>query len=88
MIGWLFVGLFAGLLGRLLVPGRQPMGILKTMGLGLAGSVLGGLVSMMVFGTDPADPGFHPAGLLMSTIGAIVLLAGYISYKRRHISGH
>ncbi|MGC3969118.1 MAG: GlsB/YeaQ/YmgE family stress response membrane protein [Pirellulales bacterium] len=87
MIGWLLVGLFAGLLGRLLVPGRQPMGIFKTMGLGLLGSLLGGFISSALFGTDPTDPGFHPAGLLMSTVGAVILLAGYISYKRRHISG-
>ena len=87
MIGWLLGGLFAGLLGRLLVPGRQPLGFLKTLGLGLAGSLLGGFISSLVFGTDPMDPGFHASGLLMSTVGSVILLAGYISYKRRHISG-
>lgn len=68
-IGWLIVGLIAGGLARLLVPGRQPMGLLMTMVLGLIGSIVGGAVSLMIFGGDPADPGLHPAGLIMSTLG-------------------
>lgn len=77
-IGWLFIGLLAGAFARLLVPGRQPMGLLKTMGLGLLGSLLGGLLSLLITGGSPEDPGFHPAGFLMSTIGAIIVLAIYV----------
>ena len=43
-IGWLIVGLIAGALARLLVPGRQPMGIFMTMVLGLIGSFVGGAI--------------------------------------------
>lgn len=79
VIGWLIVGLIAGALARLFVPGRQPMGLLMTMGLGLVGSILGGLISWVVLGSDPAEPGFHAGGLIMSTIGAIIVLAIYVA---------
>jgi uncharacterized membrane protein YeaQ/YmgE (transglycosylase-associated protein family) len=80
---WLVIGLCAGLVARLLAPGRQPMGWLMTMGLGLAGSFIGGFISTLIFGTDPADPGFHTAGFLMSTVGAIILLVAYLAFSRR-----
>src|SRR5262249_50585643 len=82
---WLIVGLVAGALARLLVPGRQPMGLVMTLVLGLAGSLLGGLISAALFGYDPQDPGFHAGGLLMSTLGAVILLWGYVAYARRNL---
>lgn len=86
-LGWLIIGLVAGALARLMVPGRQPMGIFMTMLLGLIGSIIGGFVSSMIFGYDPMDPGFHPGGLIMSTLGAILALALYVrSARHRRIS--
>lgn len=82
-IWWLLIGLVAGLLARALVPGRQPMGWVMTMVLGLIGSVIGGFISSLVFGTDPRDPGFHASGLIMSTVGAVVVLGLYVAYARR-----
>ena len=84
---WIIIGLIAGLLGRLLVPGPQPMGWLLTIVLGLVGSVLGGFVSSLVFGTDPMKPGFHAGGLVMSTIGAVIVLVLYGVFQKRRISG-
>jgi uncharacterized membrane protein YeaQ/YmgE (transglycosylase-associated protein family) len=84
-VWWLIIGLVAGGLARLLVPGRQPMGLVMTLLLGLAGSVLGGLISAALFGYDPQDPGFHAGGLLMSTLGAVILLWGYVAYARRNL---
>ena len=85
MIGWIIVGIIAGLLGRLLVPGRQPLGFLLTLGLGMAVSLVGGFLSSLLFGVDPRDSTIHPSGIIMSTIGAVILLMGYISLKRRQI---
>jgi len=86
-LGWLIVGLIAGALARLLVPGRQPMGLFMTMLLGLVGSLVGGFVSSLIFGYDPMDPRFHPAGLIGSTVGAILALAIYLrSTRRRRIA--
>jgi uncharacterized membrane protein YeaQ/YmgE (transglycosylase-associated protein family) len=83
---WLIVGLIAGALARLLVPGRQPMSWIMTVLLGLAGSLLGGFISSLLFGYDPQQPGFHAGGLLMSILGAVILLWGYIAYSRRNLA--
>jgi uncharacterized membrane protein YeaQ/YmgE (transglycosylase-associated protein family) len=82
-LGWLIVGLIAGALARLLVPGRQPMGMLMTMILGLIGSLVGGFMSSLIFGRDPMETTIHASGLIMSTIGAVIVLALYVAYARR-----
>jgi len=82
LLGWLVIGLIAGALARLLVPGRQSMGIMMTMILGLVGSVVGGVISGLIFGYDPLAPGFQPAGLLMSTLGAIIVLIVFVRSRR------
>ena len=71
-IWWLIVGLIAGGLARLLMPGKDPMSLIATILLGIAGSILGGLVSLAIWGVD--NRGFRPAGLLLSLVGAILIL--------------
>ena len=80
---WLVIGLVAGGLARLLVPGRQAMGWVMTIVLGLVGSLVGGFISSIIWRYDPTDPGFHAGGLIASTIGAIIVLAIYLSATRR-----
>lgn len=71
---WLLVvGLVAGLLARAVVPGRNSMGWPATMVLGVAGSVVGGLL-LGVLTVGLRDRGFGPAGLIGSVIGAVVVL--------------
>jgi uncharacterized membrane protein YeaQ/YmgE (transglycosylase-associated protein family) len=83
---WLIIGLIAGGLARLIIPGKQPMGLLMTMILGLVGSVVGGLISTAIFGYSAADPGFHTGGLIMSIIGAMIVLGIYVAYAHRRLS--
>jgi len=73
IIWWIIVGLVVGALARLLVPGRDPMGWLATIVLGIAGSFLGGFISSLIW---PPANGSHlqPAGILLSLVGAILLL--------------
>ena len=71
-IAWLIVGLIAGALARLIMPGRDPMGIIATILLGIVGSIIGGLVSWAIWGSDTR--GFQPGGILLSILGAIVVL--------------
>lgn len=71
-IAWLIVGLIAGALARLIMPGRDPMGIIATILLGIVGSIIGGLVSWAIWGSNTR--GFQPGGLLLSIIGAIIVL--------------
>ena len=80
---WLLIGLVAGGLARMLVPGRQSMGLIMTMVLGLVGSVIGGMISSIVFGFRPDDATLHTGGLLMSTVGAVIALAVYAAYSQR-----
>jgi uncharacterized membrane protein YeaQ/YmgE (transglycosylase-associated protein family) len=87
-IWWLIIGLIAGALARLLVPGRQAMGIFYTMILGLVGSIVGGFLGAIIFGYNLGRPGFHPGGLVLSTIGAIIVLAIYVAVtNNRRIEG-
>ena len=77
IITLLIVGLIAGALARLLVPGRDPMGIGGTILLGLVGSFIGGFLGYVLFHKD-SDEGFlQPAGLLGSVIGAVIALLVY-----------
>lgn len=73
IITWAVFGLVIGAIARFLYPGRQPMGILMTMVLGIVGSLLGGFVSWM-FGFDPQDGPFQGAGWIMSIIGALIVV--------------
>ena len=71
-IWWLIIGLIAGALARLIMPGRDPMGIIGTILLGIVGSIIGGLVSVAIWGSG--GNGFQPAGILLSILGAILVL--------------
>ena len=82
-IWMLIIGLIAGALARLIMPGRDPMGIVMTIILGIVGSVLGGMVSWAIWGADTRDGGFRPAGLLLSVLGAIIVLWIYRMIKSR-----
>ena len=71
MISWAIWGLFVGAIARLLVPGRQGIGIVWTILLGVAGSVIGGLVATKVLDigdTDNFDFGSFVIAVLTSTL--------------------
>lgn len=82
-IWMIIIGLIAGALARLIMPGRDPMGIVMTIILGIVGSILGGLVSWAIWGADTPGGGFRPAGLLLSILGAIIVLWIYRMVKSR-----
>lgn len=73
IISWAVFGLVIGAIARLLYPGRQPMGILMTMVLGVIGSMVGGFISWM-FGFDPHEGAFQGAGWIMSILGAVIVV--------------
>jgi uncharacterized membrane protein YeaQ/YmgE (transglycosylase-associated protein family) len=70
----LIVGLIVGAIARLLMPGRDPLGILGTIGLGIAGSFVGGFLQNLVEYHSLSVLSFHRVGLIGSIIGAWVLL--------------
>ena len=72
VIWWIILGIVVGALARLILPGRDPMGWFATLLLGIAGSLLGGFIGGLIWGA--ADGRFHPGGILLSLLGAILLL--------------
>ena len=70
-LGFAIFGLIVGAIARLLVPGRQNMGILMTMIMGIIGSLLGGAVGYFILG---GGDGFSPAGWIGSIIGTTALI--------------
>jgi uncharacterized membrane protein YeaQ/YmgE (transglycosylase-associated protein family) len=73
VIGWIVFGLIVGAIAKLLMPGRDPGGIIVTMLIGIAGALLGGFVGRSLGWYGPEDA----AGFLMSLVGAILLLFIY-----------
>jgi uncharacterized membrane protein YeaQ/YmgE (transglycosylase-associated protein family) len=67
------VGFIVGLIGRAIMPGAQHLGFIMTTLLGIGGSIVGGLISRLFSKPAPGST-FHPAGLILSIIGAIILL--------------
>ena len=85
IISMIIVGLIAGALARLLVPGRDPMGIGATIVLGIVGSFIGGFLGYVLFHHDKNEGFFQPSGIIGSVIGAIIAL---LIYRRvSHNSG-
>jgi uncharacterized membrane protein YeaQ/YmgE (transglycosylase-associated protein family) len=73
ILGWIVFGLIVGAIAKLLMPGRDPGGIIVTMLLGIAGALLGGFVGQAL-GLYQQGEG---AGFLMALLGAVILLALY-----------
>ena len=71
---WMFlVGIVVGAIARFILPGAQSMGLLMTGVLGIVGSFVGGLIAP-IFSRPPKDAPFHPAGILLSIVGAVIVL--------------
>ena len=71
LLWWALIGLFLGGLGRLVVPGRQPIGLLATALIGIAGSLLGGDIGRAA----------HLGGLLQFVVAVLVAAALVVAYS-------
>ncbi|AND17630.1 GlsB/YeaQ/YmgE family stress response membrane protein [Rathayibacter tritici] len=83
IISLIVVGLIAGALARLIVPGKQSISIAMTIVLGIIGSFVGGFLGFLIFQHDPMDGFFQPAGIIGSIIGAIIVLLVYTRFAGR-----
>jgi uncharacterized membrane protein YeaQ/YmgE (transglycosylase-associated protein family) len=70
VIGWIVFGLIVGVVGKLLMPGKDPGGFLATVAIGIVGALFGGMLGRMLgmYGQD------DPVGFVMAVIGAILFL--------------
>ena len=87
IIGMIVIGLIAGAVARLLVPGRDPIGVLGTILVGVVGSFVGGFLGYVLFGHDVNEGALQPSGIIGSIIGAVIVLLLYRSATRRRGGG-
>jgi uncharacterized membrane protein YeaQ/YmgE (transglycosylase-associated protein family) len=81
----LIVGLIAGALARLLVPGRDPMGIGATILIGVIGSFVGGFLGYVIFHKDANEGALQPSGIIGSIIGAVLVLLAWRAMSHRNV---
>ena len=79
ILGWIVFGLIVGVLAKLVMPGRDPGGMIVTILLGIAGAVLGGFLGRLLGWYQPGEA----AGFIMATLGAVLLLFLYRQFAAR-----
>lgn len=92
VLAWIFFGLVAGAIAKMIMPGRDPGGVIITIVIGIVGSLIGGFIgrTLLNYGTindsgDLSRPGFLMS-LLLAVVGAIILLAGYRLIRGRSVT--
>lgn len=80
------IGLIAGAVARLVVPGTGGMGVGATIVLGIIGSLIGGFLGYILFGKDLSEGAFQVSGLIGSIIGAIIALLIYKAVGGKRVS--
>ena len=78
-LGWIIIGLLAGLIAKAITPGRDPSGCLITIVIGIAGAVLAGFLGQQLHWYRPGEG----AGFLAAIVGAVLILVGYRFISRR-----
>jgi len=79
----LIIGAIAGFLARAIVPGKDSMGIIPTIVLGIVGSFVGGFLGALIFGKDALEGLLQPSGIIGSILGAIVALLVYNAVTKK-----
>ena len=74
IVSIIVVGLLAGAVARLLIPGKQNMSVVMTIALGIVGSFVGGFLGYLIFHKDAANGFLQPSGIIGSIIGAVIVI--------------
>ncbi len=88
IVSLIIVGLIAGAVARLLVPGKQDIGILMTIVVGIVGSFVGGFLGYLIFHKDSQNGFLQPSGIIGSIIGAVIVLLIYTRVGNRRAVRH
>ena len=86
IIGLLIIGVVAGYVARLLVPGRDSMSVVQTIVLGVVGSFIGGFIGYALFHKDSAQGFVQPSSWIGSIVGAVIALLVYNAVTGRKSS--
>ena len=81
IVSLLIIGLIAGAIARLLVPGRQDISIPTTIGVGIVGSFVGGFLGYVLFHKDAQNGFLQPSGIVGSVIGAVIVLLLWMHFS-------
>jgi uncharacterized membrane protein YeaQ/YmgE (transglycosylase-associated protein family) len=82
ILAWIVVGLIAGILAKIAMPGPDPGGIILTIVIGIVGAMIGGFVVNSLLG-GPGVTGINLSSILVATLGSIIFLAIYRLITRR-----
>ncbi|MFE2167752.1 GlsB/YeaQ/YmgE family stress response membrane protein [Streptomyces sp. NPDC059447] len=74
IIGWILMGLIAGIIAKLLMPGKDPGGCIVTPLIGIACGLLGGWLGKVIFGVDSIDGFFELSTWIAAIVGSLILL--------------
>jgi uncharacterized membrane protein YeaQ/YmgE (transglycosylase-associated protein family) len=79
VLGWIVFGLIVGVLAKLVMPGKDPGGMIVTIAIGIAGAVVAGFIGRALGWYEPGQA----AGFIMATLGAVLLLFVYRRFAAR-----
>lgn len=80
IISWIVLGLIAGFVAKLILPGKDPGGFIVTAIIGIVGGVIGGYVGSLL-GLGGVD-GLNIGSIVLAVVGAMILLVGYRMVKK------
>jgi uncharacterized membrane protein YeaQ/YmgE (transglycosylase-associated protein family) len=86
IVGWIVLGLLAGLIAKALMPGAESVGVIVTTLLGIAGALLGGFLATALGFGDPIDEFFDLSTWLAAVIGAVIILAVWNAIRGRKLT--
>ncbi|MGW6843572.1 GlsB/YeaQ/YmgE family stress response membrane protein [Streptomyces sp. NPDC054958] len=82
ILAWILIGLLAGIIAKMLMPGKDPGGIIITILIGIAGALLGGWLGKVIFGVDSIDGFFEISTWIAAIVGSLILLAVFRLFSR------
>jgi uncharacterized membrane protein YeaQ/YmgE (transglycosylase-associated protein family) len=86
IVGWIVLGLLAGLIAKALMPGAESVGLIVTTLLGIAGALLGGFLATALGFGDPIDEFFDLSTWLAAVVGAVIILAVWNAIRGRRLT--
>ena len=79
ILAWIVVGLIAGFLAKMVVPGREPNGFFATTAIGIVGAIIGGWVWNLMF-NRPGATGIDLGSIMVAFVGSVILLVCYHAF--------
>ena len=86
IIGWILLGLIAGVIAKRITPSGESMGFILTTLLGIAGALLGGFLATALGFGDPIDEFFDISTWLAAIVGALVILFAWNAFAGRRVA--